>query len=450
MANDNSRQGSIDLNADPTALGSLHVKTLKEAARLGNYLPIRWEELAKIPFWGGVFGYNSDWYRAAISMSVLGMRKRADRALSQDEAQAVAGMTAKLTRTMAFEPPIAMATALFFERRSRSTFGFPFYTPREGFNPNVFPTQNRPIIMGQYARPAWHILRYSLYAAVWHFALRAVFLSYGTSINSVALETDPRMADLRDTLKKQTRGSQVSSKKNSLKEMADELKDINAKLEEAGKAMREDLERYRREGGGGGAPRGPVESSRQQPRQYPQQVQQQQAQPQQQQQQQRTPQSQPQQQWSQPPPQQQQQTQASSYDDYSNDLGEDFYDDASPTSREEQRRQAWEQRKPTSGTGESTAWDRLRHPGHSGEKPSAISQAPPGQYGWEALRKGKSPPPRPTTEQQDDSNKPTTGDYTFNEADEEKQLARNQAQKDFDAMLERERQGESDKPSRRW
>ncbi|ERS97870.1 hypothetical protein HMPREF1624_06041 [Sporothrix schenckii ATCC 58251] len=421
MANNRSGEGPVDLNANPNALGSIHVKSVKEAAALSQYLPIRWDELPKLPFYSRLVGYDDSWYRATIAMSVIGMRSRAQRMLSQEEVQILANMTAGLTTTMSYEFPVMLGTSIFLERRTRPTFGFPFYKPKEGFDPNVFPTKTSRLIEGPMARTAWHVFRFSMYAAASHFVLRTAFFAYGTVANSYVFDRDPRLADLRTSLK-----SALAAKRGP-----DSILKVTERAASRTAEAREALERRGRD------------REAQQRGVLPDQEQQQHQQQQQQQQ------YQPYQQYQSPPQQQQQkQPQTQSYDDYSTDLDDDFYDDASPVSPAEQRRRSGWKQQPTSGTGEGTAWDRLRSPGHAGEKPTAISQAPPGQYGWEALRKGKSPPQPPS--KQDNSNRPTTGDYTFNEDEEEKSYARNQAQKDFDAMLEKERQGESDRPSRRW
>lgn len=454
MADNGSGQGNIDLNADPDALGVgiQHIKSVADAAKFGDYLPIRWNEVPRPAFYARLYGQNDEWYRAVVSVSVMRMRKRAERPLTEDEAQLVAQAAGQMTSTLSKEMPVTLATAAGFVKWGHTTHRFPFYTPKAGFNPDVFPSANSPLLMGSLARQMWTMLRFTLYAGITHVFMRGIFVSYAALAQSKSLELDPRLANLRESVAK-AGNSPVSFllgpadvwKPGNTNKMQQQQQQQKQKLQPQSQyaqriqqAQREQAQR--------------AQAQQQQQQQQPQQPQQQQeeqwtqqpaAPPPQQQQQQQQWQSQPQ-----PPRQPQpQQTQSSGFDDGSNNFDDDFYDDASPMSRDEQRRQAWKQRRPTSGTGESTAWDRLRHPGTSNEKFTPISKAPPGQYGWEALRKGKSPPPRPTNDD-DNSNKPTTGDYTFNEADEEKQFARNQAQKDFDAMLEKERQGESDRPTR--
>ncbi|KAF2856128.1 hypothetical protein T440DRAFT_384639 [Plenodomus tracheiphilus IPT5] len=114
-----------------------------------------------------------------------------------------------------------------------------------------------------------------------------------------------------------------------------------------------------------------------------------------------------------------------------------FDDDASPTGGlfQDEVNSAQSQSQPPSRPGES-AWDRLRRGG-----------APvPGQ---------RAPPPsrRPEPERREQRETSTLGDsYTFVEGDDERKRAKQQAQQEFDARLERERQGRdfSSNDDKRW
>ncbi|CAK7230143.1 hypothetical protein SEUCBS140593_007485 [Sporothrix eucalyptigena] len=429
MTDNQQGQGGLDLNLDPNAISTMHIKTIKEAAKLADYLPLRWDELSKVPFYAKLFGYSDDWYRASVAMAVLGIRSRAQRVLTQEEMQAIAGMSARLSTRMSYEFPVMLGTALFLERRTRATFGFPFYKPSEakGFTPNSFPTASSPILKGSQARMAWHALRFSLYTAVSHFGLRMVFFAWATSLNTLEFESNPKLADLRETLK-----VSVGQWKDAKKKAALEEERSNGRQQFGGMRPREEGQDEP-----SAAPSGLRESVLFGRRALQQQPSQALPQPQEQQQEQ---------QWSQP---EQQQPQSQNYADYSNDYSNDFssdqddFNDASPVAPSARREAPT---RPTGGPGAS--WERLRHPGAAGQKPVAISQAPQGQYGWEALRNGQAPPQQPKPAPPVDSRQ-TTGDYTISSADEEKAYAQNQAQKDFDAMLERERKGESES-SRRW
>ena len=108
----------------------------------------------------------------------------------------------------------------------------------------------------------------------------------------------------------------------------------------------------------------------------------------------------------------------------SSDTGflDDTYDDASPSARPPSSRTAIPPSQAPSPEGGS-AWDRIRQ--NAGGSSSFPDNAPAEQRNPKSLN--------------DDQ---YGQDATFSKSDEERQLARGEAQQDFDARLERERQGE--------
>jgi len=102
-----------------------------------------------------------------------------------------------------------------------------------------------------------------------------------------------------------------------------------------------------------------------------------------------------------------------------------LFDDASPVAPSE--RQA-----PPPGSrqsaGDGSAWDRIRQRAKSEE---GARWNPPGRQGDTA------------------ADQRSTDQYTYTQADQEKAYAKEQAQKEFDAMLERERRGVGDSGGRK-
>merc|ERR1711881_763538 len=100
-------------------------------------------------------------------------------------------------------------------------------------------------------------------------------------------------------------------------------------------------------------------------------------------------------------------------------------DDASPFNAPEQSSlssatggSAWDRVRTQAGQRES-AWDRVRRGGGSNGDQSSSSS-------WQSQSGG--------------GNQPLTDSFTFDQRDEDRQLARSEAQKDFNARLDRERQ----------
>ena len=106
----------------------------------------------------------------------------------------------------------------------------------------------------------------------------------------------------------------------------------------------------------------------------------------------------------------------------------------------------------SSPSSSSSAWDRLRQ-----ENMRDRSNNYPQQQGQKQSSRWSSPsrsPTYPTPSSQSGASNSNTGDsFSFSSSDSEKQLAKEQAQRDFDEMIERERRGEEGGNSgggRRW
>ncbi|CUS14243.1 unnamed protein product [Tuber aestivum] len=123
---------------------------------------------------------------------------------------------------------------------------------------------------------------------------------------------------------------------------------------------------------------------------------------------------------------------------------------------------------------------RKRGEGHPGDDPFGVGDASPTEGGgamgqgqgrwtnthsntggsaWERIRKGQSPTVRPPTDRSEEANiaepkvggwpsrapmnrEPGTDSFTFSNSEEERRLAKQEAQKEFDARVEKERSGE--------
>jgi hypothetical protein len=92
---------------------------------------------------------------------------------------------------------------------------------------------------------------------------------------------------------------------------------------------------------------------------------------------------------------------------------------------------------------------------------SAQQQSRPGESTWDRLRRGApapqqqraQPPRRPEPERREQRENSTLGDsYTFVEGDEERKMAKERAQQEFDERIERERQGRefASDENKRW
>jgi hypothetical protein len=134
-------------------------------------------------------------FAKAVLQSCSDAQSVIKRPLRQDEFDAISYHSAKSLRTVSMGPAAGFAAGSLAAYRTIKTFGFPGYTPKPeaeggGFNPDRLGP-----IRGQMARNGWHLLRFQAYGAMGALIGTLIFSSYATSVNAVATFKDPRMQD---------------------------------------------------------------------------------------------------------------------------------------------------------------------------------------------------------------------------------------------------------------
>lgn len=337
---------------------------------------INFSELPQMPFWAPLLGRNESVVRRAVTAKVMAGSALVGRELTQPEKDALAQHYAQLLRTKAFDSPFAIASSYAMFRRTRASYGFPFFTPKpEKFDPNSFPLFS---MKGPRAQMAWHALRVAAWYGVCKFAAGVFFISYGISVHEKNYATDPRLQNYRQDAT--ARAQQLSQQRAQL---------INQRLSSSKQPPPT---------GWAGAEQSTQDPSGTQPT------------------------------WS-----GKQSPQAEGPASYSDESY--VFDDASPVSPAEQQGASTQQQ----GTQGRSAWDRIRSQARGG---GAIQGQGSGAQmtSWGRRRDNEI---TSRGAQQGTS-------YTFSSDDEERAYAKEQAQKEFDEMLEKERRGQSDTSSRRW
>lgn len=123
------------------------------------------------------------------------------RPLRQEEVDAISYHFAKSLRTVSWGPPVGIAGGALAAWRTMNAFRFPGYTPKPESEGGSFSPERFGPIRGQMARNCWHLLRFQLYGAVGFFTGAILFASYATSVNAVETGSDPRMKDYIEALK---------------------------------------------------------------------------------------------------------------------------------------------------------------------------------------------------------------------------------------------------------
>jgi len=363
-----------------------------------DQLGINYEALPKAPFWGPMFGYSQESIKINAAGRVMFASASVGRPLTQPEKDAMAYYIAKGMVTLSYTPPIALGISFAFWRKGLLTYRFPFWQPKpEQFNPNKF-----AFLQGALAQRAWHGLRGLTYYSLAHLFVYGFLTSYSVSTFMAGLETDPRLEDFRRTMKSRL-ANRASSRQGHRGSMAGPTNGMDQESHAAGQAP---YDGYDTSSGSESSTYGEdAEFTAQEARKAAEEEVQRRKQQ----------------------ALAAQRHSSSEPEPYQDSLGDDGYvfDDASPVSPTERQRGAQQ-----SSQGGS-AWERLRRQASSSQnvQPRGNSNRPTGS--WQRRR----------DEEQTSRGAREGTSYNFSTADEERAYAKEQAQKEFDEMLERERRG---------
>ncbi|KAL8730532.1 MAG: hypothetical protein Q9166_003985 [cf. Caloplaca sp. 2 TL-2023] len=369
-----------------------------------------------LPLIGPLFGYTDPY------LSNLAMQRQhyhiemIGRRLSQKEREAITFHTYKSGRTLSVGMPMAFGFGMYRAYSTRENYRFPFFgdlkQPEGWWDGSKIRIMGQSVMEGSNARTLMHCLRASAYGS-WALFLGRVFLSsYAGTVVAVGELRDPRLKDLLQAVKEK-----LKTQEGEPEAMKVQSKDPTGQ----GNTSVSDLwKRHRKDIGGvddaspsagadgyggdverlGGTNKGIMSDAQMRVQETRQQA---------------SPKDSP------------TENRASTFrldkvEKQPESFG-DTFDDASPTA---------------AGTGAGgqggSAWDRIRRQAQtsSGEKQKGQS--------WRTIKR----------EQQAGS---TTGDsFAFSSDDEQRQLAKDEAQDEFDARVERERQGGNfnENRGRRW
>ncbi|KAK3333791.1 hypothetical protein B0T19DRAFT_419163 [Cercophora scortea] len=378
---------------------------MKNAQQLG----IDFETLPKPPPWAFLFGYSDKWCKSSIMIRVMNFSAMLGRPLEKAETDAVVQYSAQRNRIVSYEPVVWLPTTIFLHNRGYKTFRFPFVTPDPAtFNPNVFPSQQMPLWSGQAAHKGWHALRLGAYGFLCHIMISSAFRMCADIRVVKQIERDPTLAALSERIleigKARVQGLPPPPPPKHHPAVHQGTQSTEPSDDTSSGFYRPDSDAASSFGAQDeqATPASPAAArSTQQP-----------------QQQHRRP-WRPQGAAPPPPPPPPPAPSAASEDD-------DFlFDDASPVAPSAQRPAP----APTPYTSGS-AWERLRQRGRTGGDSGAQDEQTGAQKSsWaERRRQGSSQP---------------ADAYSYSQADQDKAYAKEQAQREFDAMLERERRGQS-------
>lgn len=346
------------------------------------------------------------------------------RRLTQQEVDALSYHFAHGIRVSTYSIPVGVAIGAAQTLRTRDKFSFPFWQPKN-MDPDRF-----FVLRGARARFMWHYMRLGAYIGVGMFGALLFFVSYSTTVEAAGRATDKRLKDYNDALRermKQGRANQPMAPRGQRAPITTQDGGMDAQAEKARGLLRRSGAVASRQVSNNDDDMSPTSGS-----------------------------------W------------AQDFSDSSTDTG--LLTDSQMRDRE-WRQQADERSSQTDN--KSTTFDMNKitsQPRGFGDdaSPSATQQSAEKSYpagsAWEKIRKeaaagkgqSQAQSQRQTAGQQvgqravqrEQQQGSTLGDsFSFSETDEERQLAKSEAQKDFDARIERERHGgefERGNSGRKW
>ncbi|KAK8065977.1 hypothetical protein PG997_012724 [Apiospora hydei] len=364
-----------------------------------------------------------------VVSNVLSAATATNRRLNQTEIDALSESANHAVGRLAWVYPLGLGLAVAAAANGRKTFRFPLYTPKmKTFDPRAFPHRSFATLTGKSATWAWHGIRT---AAYFPLAWAATLIFMGSVVRARLL------ADL--------------AADQRLSQMKQELAVINQRSSQLRREQREQRQRQPAQHSPHGANQLPDAHSADQPSRQDTWTETSQTQapaglP---------PLGSPQRTAglsgrSGPPPSRQglqdsyygtgaqatgtqEQEKRTAFDD--DDLFDD--DDGSPVAASARRSERQRVQSRASQGDSASSWETIRRQARKESSPFAKGDHSKDDTAWGRARQDGARTTR------DASSTPAREDYSYNGADEEKAYAKDQAQKEFDAMLEAERQGRS-------
>ncbi|KAI0548005.1 hypothetical protein F4679DRAFT_336606 [Xylaria curta] len=373
------------------------------------------------------------WFGVSDSIRVLSVLKKvsthshgAGRPLTGGEATAVSEHAAHSVRYFAWVQPLSWGCAAAVTVAGRRTFKFPLYQPKMiKFDPFHFPTKLMPLLRGNMAASLWHTIRFFAYLPLTWIPTAIMLSSISENSFQAHVMRDQRLAPLMDEIRKNVRSGieqQMQRRRAGTSNPARAGSFQNRQQEgdgahQGGQAPQEygDSNYAAQSSTAFERPSSATESPQ---TAYP---------------------SQPQNTSTQPAPYRTQQNTSPGLGSRRGNEDSDLFDDddASPVAPSARTRE-------TSSSSSGSPWDRIRQQARSGSPNWEGGDSSGQEKGWAQLRQDK-------TQNRRDSN-PKTDDYSYSNDDEERErrnYEKEQAQKEFDALLEAERNGDGSSRGRR-
>ncbi|KAI1256307.1 hypothetical protein MGN70_001431 [Eutypa lata] len=369
---------------------------------------IHFERLRGLPFWSPIFMFRDKVRVALVVQKVVSAAQNTRRRLTAEEIDAASEHADNAARQLSWAHPVTVAAAVGAAANGRRTFKFPFFQPKmQSFDPYYFPTRGSAVLKGAKAAASWHFIRALAYTPLTWFASIIFFSSVADMSFQAHMLRDPRLTTMVKDIQSTAKAAQNETRQGQRRQLG--LPDPSGAPQPSPSDSEvspiSQTHTYSQSQAAGNttasAPQQPQWGASQAPAQKPGES---------------TPSSSP--------------SGNASWD------SDPFEDDASPVAPSARRTEQ------SSSSGSS--WIRLRQQSQSEASSFAKGDSSGRERGWAQLRQDKAPN---TTE-----GSRGTEQYSYSQQDEEKErrnYEKEQAQKEFDALLEAERRGDSSPKGRR-
>lgn len=153
-----------------------------------------------VPIIGPLLGYDDKLFAQVSRLKIEHASRKLQRPLTSEEATALAYWGAKQISIISYGTPIGVAAGAWRCWDTRAKFRFPFYGPNMAtFNPMQFPN-GMVFVNGPKAPIIWHVFRALFYTGFGKFAASMLTGSYAMSVAAVGEMADPRLKVFRDKL----------------------------------------------------------------------------------------------------------------------------------------------------------------------------------------------------------------------------------------------------------
>jgi len=346
-----------------------------------------------------IFGYSQDKFQLLLRAKLQNAQNVLARTPTQEEAEAMAFWTAKQLQIVSFGLPLGTAGGVWRAYNTRGTLRFPFWQPSLEKYRSTDGTFHFIGLRGSRAITVFHIFRTMAYGGIGQFFGEILFGSYAASVGAVGELGDKRLKTYMTAIRQKAhekRGAISSPTSSQSTKVPRSQLDSDSDQNMSEKETRELSGSYDNEGTLDGASSSPQSPGAQAPLKRPP-VEYTEREP-------------------------QQDNDIPSYDDNNSPTGgEGVRDDLAK--------------------GGGSAWDRIRSGASVGNRSNSTKVQPTQRESAWAKRQAEA--------------KSTAEDsFSFTKTDEERSFAQQEAQKEFDAKVERERRGGSfsstGEDQRRW